>query len=669
MMKLISTTRPSLLFSLLGLVAAANAQAPRITAIWPPGGGRGGGRPITLTGENLKLGSRVLVSGQGVSGKPAAEGDGTSLVVRLDVAADAEPGVRELRILGPNGASNAARLAIGTLREQEETEPNSTLAAAPLLQDLPVTINGRIDPLGDEDLYRFRAAAGETWVFELGSVSFGSTLDGYLTLRDASGQELGRVMKTLNQDPRLIHTFAAAGEYTLDIRDIAYKGAPTSTYRFSIGKLPTVTRVLPLGVSRGQTTTVRLAGVNLGGMQTMDVAVPADFSGDTLTVVPKAPTGDAAPMKLSVSSLPESVEIEPNDDKAHATRLSTLPAAVSGVIQHPGDVDWYAFHAAANQKLTFDLLARRLGTRLDSYLRLMDSAGKELANNDDAVGKDSRLAWSAPSDGDYFIQVSDLAGDGGDTYGYRLEVTDSHDPDFKLTVMPDVINIPRGGTQFLQVRADRLNEFAGEIALRVEGLPAGLTASTGMIRKGEDADQITVTAAPDASVPGFPLRVVGTATITGKPVERVAEPAESDPVNGAESPRPQRPTLFQVAGVGDPPPYTFTVEPQAVSLAPGSSVKLTIKIQRKPGVEAAKGDIGLLAQNLPAGVDQVGPNIPADKNEGTIELKAPEKLDAQKRNLVIRTRIMQRYQYAPAIPLTIVPKPREGVKAEATPKN
>src|SRR5437870_2274531 len=102
MMKPTCTTRPILLLSLLGFTTAAHAQAPRITAIWPPGGGRGAARPITLTGENLKPGSRVMVSGQGVSGKAAAEGDGTSLVVRLDVDADAEPGVRELRILGPN---------------------------------------------------------------------------------------------------------------------------------------------------------------------------------------------------------------------------------------------------------------------------------------------------------------------------------------------------------------------------------------------------------------------------------------------------------------------------------------------------------------------------------------------------------------------------------------
>src|SRR5207248_10070117 len=139
------------------------------------------------------------------------------------------------------------------------------------------------------------------------------------------------------------------------------------------------------------------------------------------TVVPRTPTGEATAVRLAVSSLPEGVETEPNDDRAHATRIEPLPAAVSGVIGQAGDVDFYAFHAAAGQKLTFDLFARRLGTRLDSFLRVVDGTGKELASNDDAAGKDSRLEWTPPAAGDYFAQGSALTGRGGDVLRPRLE--------------------------------------------------------------------------------------------------------------------------------------------------------------------------------------------------------------------------------------------------------
>ena len=68
-------------------------------------------------------------------------------------------------------------------------------------------------------------------------------------------------------------------------------------------------------------------------------------------------------------------------------------------------------------------------------------------------------------------------------------------------------------------------------------------------------------------------------------------------------------------------PYQVTVEPQQVTLAPGASAKLTVKLTRPKEGEAANAVIGLLVLNLPEGVDQDIPDIPADKSEGTIVLK------------------------------------------------
>jgi pre-peptidase len=386
-----------------------------------------------------------------------------------------------------------------------------------------------------------------------------------------------------------------------------------------------------------------------------------------MIVVPKTPAGVAEPMRLAVSSLPEWVEKEPNDDRAHATRLPSIPAAVSGVIGWKGDVDVYAFRATAGQKLTFDLLGRRLGSRIDSFLRVTDGAGKELASNDDAVGKDSRLEWSPPAAGDYFVEVSDIAGEGGENYGYRLEITPTPAPDFKLTVSPDAMNLGQGGTEVMTVRAERLNGFTGDIALRVEGLPQGVSASPGAIHipadpMGRESVQITLTAAPDAQRAGFPLRVVGSATVAGKPVERVAEPIETYQPPGEEGDR-QRPTVFQVAGVGELVPFTVSVEPRQVSLAPGATATLQVKVTRRPDAEAAKGEVNLDVQNVPEGVEVKAPAIPADKSAGSIELKAPEKLDPRALNLIVRGRIKankemkERAQAAPAVALLVTAKP------------
>ena len=59
-----------------------------------------------------------------------------------------------------------------------------------------------------------------------------------------------------------------------------------------------------------------------------------------------------------------------------------LPAAIEG----RGDTesyDYYKFNAEADQHVSVEALARRLGSSLDPVLRLLDSQGRELAYSDD----------------------------------------------------------------------------------------------------------------------------------------------------------------------------------------------------------------------------------------------------------------------------------------------
>ena len=242
------------------------------------------------------------------------------------------------------------------------------------------------------------------------------------------------------------------------------------------------------------------------------------------------------------------------------------------------------------------------------------------------------------------------------------------------------MNLGQGGTEVMTVRAERLYGFTGEIALRVEGLPPGVTASPGTIHvrpepMGQDAAQITLTAAPDAPRQGFPLRVVGAAMVASHPVERVAEPIETYQLLGEED-RRQRPTVFQVAGVGEPVPFIVAAEPRQVSLAPGATTTLKVTVTRRPEAAAAKGEVNLDVENVPEGVNVKAPAIPADKSEGSIELKAPEKLDPRTVNLIVRGRIKEMkdmkemkeketVQPAPAVTLVVVPKPPEPSKPVA----
>ena len=99
------------------------------------------------------------------------------------------------------------------------------------------------------------------------------------------------------------------------------------------------------------------------------------------------------------------------------------------------DVDLFAVSLAAGQTLTADVTARDVGSTLDSYLRLFDATGRELASNDDAGGsRDSYLQYTAAAAGTYYVGLSGfrnsrysptVAGSGvtGSTGSYIIDLT------------------------------------------------------------------------------------------------------------------------------------------------------------------------------------------------------------------------------------------------------
>jgi hypothetical protein len=112
----------------------------------------------------------------------------------------------------------------------------------------------------------------------------------------------------------------------------------------------------------------------------------------------------------------------------------------TGNIDNQFDVDMYSFDVTAGQRLAFDV-DRRNGSALDSYLRLFNAAGTELAKSDDdpAPGEESSLEsyleYAFTSSGRYFVAVSGypnssydpVAGTGdrsGSTGEYSLIISD-----------------------------------------------------------------------------------------------------------------------------------------------------------------------------------------------------------------------------------------------------
>jgi hypothetical protein len=236
---------------------------------------------------------------------------------------------------------------------------------------------------------------------------------------------------------------------------------------------------------------------------------------------------------FAVDTLPECLENEPNNEPAAAQRVN-LPVIVNGRIDRPGDVDLFYFEGRAGQQVVAEVKARRLDSSLDSALKLTDSAGKQVAFNDDYEDKaagltthhaDSRLSATLPSDGPYYLYLVDEQRKGGADYGYRLHL-DAPRPDFELRVVPSSVNVRAGTTVPITVHALRRDGYDGQIDLALKDAPTGFKLSGARLPAGQDLLRLTLTVPPESQAEPCALSLVGQATIQQRQVTHAAVAAD-----------------------------------------------------------------------------------------------------------------------------------------------
>jgi hypothetical protein len=90
---------------------------------------------------------------------------------------------------------------------------------------------------------------------------------------------------------------------------------------------------------------------------------------------------------------------------------------------------YYRFQAQSGQSLRVTCAAFHLDSPMDPVLTLLDATGRTLQRADDERDRDAALMWTAPSAGDFIVEVHDKTFAGGAAHQYRLAVTDSAGPD------------------------------------------------------------------------------------------------------------------------------------------------------------------------------------------------------------------------------------------------
>jgi hypothetical protein len=637
----------------IAFTSPALGQEPELTGILPAGGQRGTTATLRIDGKNL-AGSKLFVSGRGVSilsVEPTPAGDAAS--IKLSIAADAPLGPREIRIGTEKGVSNPVNIWLDVFPEITEAEPNDDLPHAQKLNKTPVIINGRIQADKDRDFFTFDTKAGESWVFDCVAARIHSRLDPVIELHDSAGQLIKMAQSTWESDPRLIYKFVKAGRYTVTIRDTQFLGGPQYVYRLAVGVIPVVTAFTPRGERPGRVVELQAEGVNLGNNLRAGVAIPAD-----------APLGEY--WTTAVTGLGPSLLfpiILDNDLVAGITEtdanmpLPLLPGALDGIFQKYPRIKFF-LQAGPSDHLIFDLLGRRIGSRIDGALRITNAAGKELAVNDDAVGKDARLEFTPPTEGIYNIEARNVEEKTGPDCFYRL-VVHRVEPDFRLTLNVDRTAVGIGGVTALPISVERLRGFNGPITLTAEGLPAGVTFSGGTVEPGQNSIEVTFAAAAGIKPEPALFHIRGEATVNGQKLTHEAIPRYQylprsiDPgmfTDDSYRKPYQEAMLLPIGVIPSAQPFSISLSQETLTLAPGQKVEVIVKVARKPGAEK---DITLEVRNLPAKVTVAAPPIPASATEGRVIFTAAADATAAIRNIIIQGKQAAVVAIAPAIRLQV----------------
>jgi len=233
---------------------------------------------------------------------------------------------------------------------------------------------------------------------------------------------------------------------------------------------------------------------------------------------------------------PATGAFEPNDSILQGTPVviggdhtALFESAFIGDGLNPSlDVDIFKVTVSAASLITAEVVARNLlsPSTLDSYMRLFDPTGAELARNDNFRGLDSRIQYFVPNGGTYYIGVSgfgnedytaSLAASGrlgqsnggfnlvfrvdtaaNETVVYDSEISSPGIPIPTQGTITDSIFIPDSRTVLdVNVRVNIAHSFVGDLEIRLSG-PVGQSVTL-FSHRGGAGDNITNTTFDDSA--------------------------------------------------------------------------------------------------------------------------------------------------------------------------
>jgi hypothetical protein len=605
-----------------------NPQAPVLAAPVPLGMQRGTKLDLTLTGSNLaeptglwtSFPAKVTIPSDNNNGKDPAK-----LRVQLDVPADAPLGFHAIRLATARGMSNFRLFCIDDLPQAMEVETNRN-KATPQSIAVPSVIVGRIDA-EKSNYYQFSVKAGQRVSIEVLGRRLGSAFDPEIrVLHPKTGRELtySNDAPGLQTDARLTYTFKDAGDYLLEIRDVAYKGGPDYWYRMRIGDFPCATTPIPMAIKRGAKASIQFAGANVEGVAAVEITAPTEPAARSIWVAPKGKDGlHGWPVELLLSDIEEAVEQEPNNEIAKANRVS-VPGGITGRFAEKNDLDYYVFAGKKGQRLILDGITSEMHSPSLLYMVLKDAKGAELAKSNPQANPpaDQRIDFTPQADGDYYLEVQHLNYLGGPSESYRVTVA-PYEPGFEVAVGIDRFDAAQGGSLAIPLFVTR-RDYAGPIEISVTG-PAGLTgqvtipgAPTPPPPPNQPAGVLHLKVAPETPMGPHTFVIQAKAPINNKTFMTYANQHAAVRANLGNLPFPPQYLLHPIGlAITEKAPFTLAAKFERPETLRGTAISATITATRAADFTE---EIAVTAAGLPPNVAPMLKNIVKGQNEVQVQL-------------------------------------------------
>ncbi|WP_165231102.1 COG1470 family protein [Aquisphaera insulae] len=615
--------------------------APEVDRVSPGGVQRGVASEVVIAGSKLAGHPRLVAPFPFRSeALEPSRSNASAWTFRITVAADAAMGAYPVRVQTDEGLSGPFLFVVGQLPQVMEKEDNSAFEAAQPLPATPVVVEGQVAG-NDVDYFRFSGRKGQLIAVDARCARIGSGIDPVIRLTTAAASR--RFVASADDTPglltdaRLIAELPEDTDYVVELSDTRYQGAGRPVYRLTVGEVPIVEEVYPLGGRRGETIGLELRGGTLLPTGRRIAAVEVASIAGTPWCIPPLGCGPMRPAAalqpepsypLIASELPELRE--PLDPAAHRVRAAA-PVVFNGRIDPAGDEDRFGLAVSPGQQLRIAVEASQIGSALDGVLTILKARDASIATSDDTTvtvagqpeGKnqfalpDPSLDLTVPEGtSEIVLSLRDLNNRGGTGFPYRIVVTPIS-PTFEIQPTVDQISVPAGGTAAVEVAIVRKG-YAGPIGLDIADLPAGLTVRPGTIAAGQDRGAFSISAESKREIAPVVLRLIGRRQGPDGPVEVPAA----------------RPIVFSRLGITPtcatvqhglpaapalPSPVTFDAPLGPIELPQGQSASISIRAVR--GADAAAA-LSVASLPLPAGVSMAPASLPGKADQATVTLSA-----------------------------------------------